>query len=68
MLLIVQCDSGNINGPLAACAIYCSHDWGFNSLPTECRLLINFANSLDPDQVRQNAGPDLDPICLTIRW
>ena len=22
------------------------------------------ANSLDPDQARQNVGPDLDPICL----
>ena len=26
MLLIVQCDSGNINGPLAACARYCVMD------------------------------------------
>ena len=26
-----------------------------------CRLLITFANSLDPDQDRQNVGPDLDP-------
>ena len=26
-----------------------------------CRLLITFANSLDPDQNRQNVGPDLDP-------
>ena len=39
-----------------------------NSLPTECRLLINFANSLDLDQARQNIGPDLDPIFLTPRW
>ena len=30
-----------------------------------CRLLITFANSLDPDQARQNVGPDLDPYCLT---
>ena len=29
-----------------------------------CCLLITFANSLDPDQDRQNVGPDLDPICL----
>ena len=29
-----------------------------------CRLLITFANSLDPDQDRQNVGPDLDPNCL----
>ena len=25
-----------------------------------CPLLITFANSLDPDQDRQNVGPDLD--------
>ena len=29
-------------------------------------LLITFAKSLDPDQDRQNVGPDLDPKCLTI--
>ena len=29
-----------------------------------CRLLINFANSLDPDQDRQNVGSDLDPNVL----
>ena len=40
----------------------------FNLLSTECRLLITSANSLDPDQARQNVGPDLDPICLTFRW
>ena len=34
----------------------------------KCRLFITFANRLDPDQVRQNARPDLDPICLTLRW
>ena len=28
-------------------------------------LLIPFASSLDPDQARQNVGPDLDPNCLT---
>ena len=37
-----------------------------NSLPTEFRLLITFANSLDPDQARQNVGPDLDQNCLTL--
>ena len=26
-----------------------------------CCLLIALANSLDPDQVRQNVSPDLDP-------
>ena len=30
------------------------------------RLLISFVNSLDPDQARQNVGPDLDPNCLTL--
>ena len=30
-----------------------------------CCLLITFANGLDPDQARQNVGPDLDPNCLT---
>ena len=29
-----------------------------------CHLLITFANRLDPDQDRQNVGPDLDPNCL----
>ena len=40
----------------------------FNSLPAcgyFCHLLMTFANSLDPDQARQNVGPDLDPNCLT---
>ena len=31
-----------------------------------CHLLINFANSLDPDQDRHHVGPDLDPIDLTL--
>ena len=31
-----------------------------------CRLLMIFANSLDPDHARQNFGPDLDPNCLTL--
>ena len=34
-------------------------------LGVTCRLLITFANSLDPDQARQNVGPDQDPNCLT---
>ena len=37
-----------------------------NSVPASgdfCRLLITFASSLDPDQARQNVGPDLDPNC-----
>ena len=32
------------------------------------RLLLTFANSLGPDQARQNVGPDLDPNCLTLGW
>ena len=42
-----------------------------NSFPAVgdfCLLLINFANSLDPDQAWQNVGPDLDPNCLTLWW
>ena len=31
-----------------------------------CLLLIIFTNSLDPDQDRQNVGPDIDPNCLTL--
>ena len=31
-----------------------------------CHLLITFAISLDPDQDRQSAGPDLNPNCLTL--
>ena len=31
-----------------------------------CRLLITFANSLDPDQDQHNVGPDPDPNLLTL--
>ena len=31
-----------------------------------CHLLLTIGNSLDPDQDRQNVGPDLDPNCLTL--
>ena len=31
-----------------------------------CRLLITYPNSWDPDQVRQNVGPDLDGNRLTL--
>ena len=31
-----------------------------------CRLLITFANSLDPDQDQHLIGPDLDPNSLTL--
>ena len=30
------------------------------------KMLITFANSLDPDQAQQNVRPDLDPNCLTL--
>ena len=39
----------------------------FNS-STSVLLLITFTNRLDPDLARQNVGPDLDPICLTLGW
>ena len=36
----------------------------FNSfLQAATCLLVAFANSLDPDQDRQNVGPDLDSNC-----
>ena len=31
-----------------------------------CHQLITFANCFDPDQDRQNVGPDLDPNSLTL--
>ena len=37
----------------------------FNSLSACDIFAVNFANSLDPEQVRQNVGPALDPKCLT---
>ena len=37
------------------------------SLPTECRRLVPFANSLDPDKAG-NVEYDLDSICLTRIW
>ena len=42
--------------------------FSINSLPASsdfCRLLLSFANSLDPDQARPNVGPDQDPNCST---
>ena len=39
----------------------------FNSLPA-MSADNSFANSLDPEQTRQNVGPDLDPNCLTPGW
>ena len=31
---------------------------GFNSLPTQCRLMITFENSLNPDQARHDGIPE----------
>ena len=28
----------------------------------------NFCKQFDPEQARQNGKPDLDPICLTLKW
>ena len=39
---------------------------GVSSLPIECGLLINFANSKDPDLAGQHVWHNLDPICLTL--
>ena len=38
----------------------------FHASGDSFRLLITFANSLDPDQDLQNVGPKLDPNCLTL--
>ena len=35
-------------------------------LAATCHLLIIFANILNPEQDRQNVGPDLDPNCWTL--
>ena len=36
------------------------------SVQSLCCLLITFANSFDPDQAQQIAGPDLDPNYLIL--
>ena len=38
----------------------------FSLLEVTFHMLIGIANSLDPDQDRQNVCPDLDPKCLTL--
>ena len=38
----------------------------FHASDSVCRLLITFADSLDPDQARHFVGPDLDPNCSTL--
>ena len=43
--------------------------WFFDSFLANgdfCRLLLSFANNLEPDHDQQNVGPDLDPNCLTL--
>ena len=40
-----------------------SPEW---SLVLNGRLLMIFADSLDPDQAQQKVGPDLDLSCLTL--
>ena len=44
---------------------FCTNN-SFSTSGDFCRLLITFANSLDPVQARQNVGPDLDPNCLVL--
>ena len=39
----------------------CKHWLTLSMLAATCCLMIFFANNLDPDQDRQNVGPDLDP-------
>ena len=48
--------------PLFPCFFFFFHY--FNQIGTY-DVPMAIANSLDPDQARQNVGPDLDPNCLT---
>ena len=47
-------NEGSLHSPLLSLNSFLADD-------DHCRLLITFANSLDPDQVRQKVSPDLDP-------
>ena len=38
------------------------------SLLVATSVVCSFADSLDPDQARQNVGPNLDPNCYTLWW
>ena len=38
------------------------------SSPTKVSSTDKLSNSLNPVQARQNVGPDLDQICLTLWW
>ena len=42
------------------------HVYSFPASGNSCCQLKTLANSLDPDQDRQNVGPDLDLNCLTL--
>ena len=58
----------HLSNPDIVVAISAGQASHLNSLPAcdyFCRLLITYANSLDPDQARRSVGPDLDPNCLT---
>ena len=46
---------------------FCQKVVSFPARGDFCCLLITFVKSLDPDQVRQNVGSDLDPNYLTPR-
>ena len=47
-----------------ACVYIICHFFQNNFLTVSFRNTIRVSNSLDPDQVRQNAGPVLGPTCL----
>ena len=62
-----QCDSVDPDIPLIFLSKYLGYILdSFLASGNFCRLLIIFANSLDPDQDRHSVGPDLDPNCLTL--
>ena len=69
-ILVIFVAKNSVRGVRWNCIVW-SPILTLNSFPTSgyfCHLLITFANSLDPDQARQNVGPDLDPNCLTLWW
>ena len=39
--------------------------YSFSTSSEFCSLPVTFTSSLDPVQAQQNAGPELDPNCLT---
>ena len=60
--------TGNSNALLTEPLRSTCHNWHFMGplFACLCHLLITFANSLDPDQARQNVGPEMDPKSLTL--